>query len=801
MPDIQIEIDGKKITTQPGKMIIQVADENDINIPRFCYHKKLSIAANCRMCLVEVEKAPKTLPACATPINDGMKVFTQSAKTLESQRAVMEFLLINHPLDCPICDQGGQCELQDYSMGYGKDNSSYHEEKRAVANDDFGPLIATEMTRCIHCTRCVRFGKEIAGVREIGMTGRGEHSQITTYVKHTIDHELSGNIIDLCPVGALLSKPFLYKARAWELNAMASIAAHDGVGSNISVHVRRNEVMRVTPRDNESINENWLSDRDRFSYQGLSVDRLAKPMIKDKTSGEWREVSWQSALNYVADALEKIVAVHGGNSVGALLSPNSTLEEAYLLKKLCNHLGSEQIEYRLRSAALRGIDCVAEGSVGQGGYGTLVQGCTFPRNAIYDSIGLNISIADIENQQTIFLIGSHLRNDQPLLAHRVRKAALKGAKVHVIDSVRHPYAFDLASETIVRPSMMVEAISNFALANVERGLVPAQEKGQAQDLSLQSLVIMGEYALNHPDAATIHALLSEFAEKTNSTLAILPEGANAVGCHHVGAWTPAEKKNKSALKAYLLHGIEPEFDVANPQKMQNNLLSADLVVSVTPFISENLKKVANVLLPSAAFTETSGTFINSAGEKQSFMGCVLPKGEARPAWKVFRVLGNLLGVKDFEFESSEEVLSALTVDRRGGSCARPVTMCDDVDVLEKGNHKGLHLPPTAIYNNNSLELITLWPDCRSDALVRRARALNERAAENHYEAVHVHPDTAKFLNLVNHQKVILNQTNTQIEGEIVLDEEVVEGAILIAGGTQLSAMMAEGNEVVLSLRE
>ena len=623
MADIEIDIDGKKIKTQAGKMLIQVADENDIYIPRFCYHKKLTVAANCRMCLVEVEKAPKTLPACATPVNDGMKVFTQSAKTLESQRAVMEFLLINHPLDCPICDQGGQCELQDYSMGYGKDNSSYNEEKRAVANDDFGPLIATEMTRCIQCTRCVRFGKEILGQQEIGVLNRGEHEQIGTYVKQTLSHEMSGNIIDLCPVGALLSKPFLYKARAWELDAHNSISPHDGVGSHLSVHTRRNEVMRVVPRENEAINESWISDRDRFSYQGLSVDRLEKPMIKDDKTDEWREVEWPVALNFASNAFEKIKAAHGANQIGALLSPNSTLEEAYLIQKLCQHLESAQVTSNLRQ--------------------------TDPELMMIP--GLNIPISEIENQKTILLVGSHLRNDQPILAHLVRKAALKGAKIHVIDMIRHPYQFDLASEAIVKPSEFATAVSSF----VTTGSSSATTGSSSRDMIAgSSLIIMGENALNYPDASKIQSLLNKLAIETNSIFAQLPEGANAMGCAKV---LPQTKINAS-LKAYLLHNIEPEFDVANPQKLQYDLLSADMVVAVTPFISENLKKVAKVLLPCAAFTETSGTFINLAREQHSFTGCVTPKGEARPAWKIYRVLGNLLNIPDFNFESSEEVLKS-----------------------------------------------------------------------------------------------------------------------------------------------
>ncbi len=733
MPDIQIEIDGKKIVTQQGKMIIQVADENDIYIPRFCYHKKLSIAANCRMCLVEVEKAPKTLPACATPISDGMKVFTQSAKTLESQRAVMEFLLINHPLDCPICDQGGQCELQDFSVGYGKDHSDYKEEKRAVANDDFGPLISTEMTRCIHCTRCVRFGREIAGVREIGMTGRGEHSQISTYVQHTVGHELSGNIIDLCPVGALLSKPYLYRARAWELTAMASIAAHDGVGSNISVHVRRNEVMRVTPRENDAVNESWLSDRDRFSYQGLHVDRLEKPMIKDQNSGEWHEVSWQTALNYVADAVEKIVAAHGSDAIGAFLSPNSTVEEAYLLKKLCDHVGTRQIEYRLHKSGA-------------------VQVAPTP--------GLGINFADIETQQTIVIIGSHVRNDQPLIAHRVRKAALKGAKVHVVDSVRHPYAFDLASEKIVKPSQFLSEVQSLMQ--------------ELRSLASPALVIMGEYALNHSHADNIYAVLSAFTEQTNSTLAVLPAGANVLGCHHVGAWIQADKKSTSILKAYLLHGVEPEFDVANPRQFESDLLLADLVVSITPFISEHMKKVANVLLPCAAFTETSGTFVNLAGHTQSFMGCVVPKGEARPAWKIFRVLGNLLGAKDFDFENSEDILRAFQhLVAQTGQTKNTL-----VDVSGLVTHPVESNPPlkNITSNDHTLEVITLWPDCRSDSLVRRAAALNKRASEKRYESAHVHPETAEHL--------------ADLPFDVVVDEAVAPGAMLISGGTSLAMLVS-----------
>lgn len=726
---VEIEIDGKKITTPAGKMIIQVADEHGIYIPRFCYHKKLSVAANCRMCLVEVEKAPKTLPACATPVNEGMKIFTQSAKTLESQRAVMEFLLINHPLDCPICDQGGQCELQDFSLSYGKDHSDYQEEKRVVSNDDFGPLIATQMTRCIHCTRCVRFGKEIAGVREIGATGRGEHMQISTYVKHTIDHELSGNIIDLCPVGALLSKPFLYQARAWELNAIAGVAPHDGLGSNIMIHTRRHRVMRITPKDNDALNESWLSDRDRFSYQGLDVDRLEKPMMKNKASGEWSEVSWSVALNYVADALEKIHAVHGADSIATLLSPNSTLEEAYLLKRLSERLNTCHIDYRLR----RTVPIVPQ---------------------------LNITVPEIEHQKNIIVVGSHLRNDQPLLAHRVRKAALNGAKVHVIDSIRHSYAFNLASETLVKPSDLVEAV------NAAEGLIEDS-----------SLIIMGEYALNHPDAAEIYTRLNNFSQKTRSVLAILSEGANALGCHRVGAWTPHPERIQASVKGYILHGIEPEYDVANPALLERELLSADIVVAVTPFISEHIKKYAHVLLPSAAFTETSGTYINLAGDVQSFMGSVLPKGEARPAWKIYRVLGNLLNIPDFIFESSEDVLRIITPSVTTESF---FSSSSDVSFSAHASTKHSSI--------STLEQVTWWPDCRSDNIVRRAKALNDRRSAERFDCIHIHPETGRMLNLRDYQFVVVNQN---VRVQVAFNEDVLVGVALISGGTSLLRQLGE----------
>lgn len=746
MPDIEIEIDGKKIKTETGKMIIHVADENDIYIPRFCYHKKLSIAANCRMCLVEVEKAPKTLPACATPVMEGMKVFTQSAKAIESQRAVMEFLLINHPLDCPVCDQGGQCELQDFSLNYGKDYGEYREEKRSIANDNFGPLIATEMTRCIQCTRCVRFGEEILGQKEIAVLNRGEREQIGTYVQHTLQHELSANIIDLCPVGALLSKPFLYTARSWELQAYASIAPHDGVGSNVFIHTRRGEVMRVTSRDNESINESWLSDNDRFSYQGLNVDRLEHPLIKDKASGEWREVTWQSALNYVADALEKIVSVHGGQALSTLLSANASLEEAYLLQSLSRFFGSSNIEYRLRKSNT--------------GFALMP--------------GMDISISEIENQDCIVLIGSHLRNDHPLLAHHVRKAALKGAKIYHFDSVRHPYFFDIEKEEIVKPSEWTHQLDSFFLSQFIKNETEALS-------SKKCLFILGEAALNHPHAQKIYDIVFAHAQKIKAHMAILPAGANARGCHEMGAFSFSNQTENTAAKAYILHGIEPEYDVINPKALTEDLISADFVLAVTPWVSDHLKQVATVLLPSAAFSETSGTFVNLSGQKQSFMGCVLPKGQARPAWKIYRVLANLLNIPDFDFESSEDVLRACYafLENKARSDLESVSVNCSSHLCFSDQDQGL-------------ELNIFWPDCRSDSLLRRAKALNERALEKGFEAIHIHPKTAEKYNLACSAFVLIEKESNEIPVEIIFDESVAEDLAYLAAGTSLFYKIGSG---------
>jgi len=633
---ITIEIDGKAIKATPGQMLIEVTDAAGIDIPRFCYHKKLSVAANCRMCLVEVERAPKPLPACATPVNDGMKVFTRSPVALAAQKGTMEFLLINHPLDCPICDQGGECELQDVSMGYGGDVSRFVEGKRIVKDKDIGPLIVTDLTRCIHCTRCVRFGAEIAGIRELGATGRGEHMTIGTYVERSVDSELSGNIIDVCPVGSLTSKPSQFKARAWELIQRDSVAPHDSVGSNLHVHVRRNELIRVVPKENEPVNECWISDRDRFSYEGVySEQRLTSPMLK--RDGEWTPVSWDVALEETAKGLKA-----AGADLGALLSPGSTLEELFLAQKLIRALGSEALDSRLRQGDFRG-DAPRVHWLGQ-------------------------PIAALEKVDAALLIGSNIRKEQPLLGHRLRKAALEGAKISFIN----PLELDLnykADQLVSSPRGMIDELAAVAKAAgasdalIDQAAVTERHQAIADCLKSASngTLLLGNLATAHADFALLRTLAGALAKACDLTLGYLPEAANSVGAHMVGAVGTADNNARSMLeqprKAYLLMGIQPGLDLWNPAKASGAFAQADFVVALTAYRSADLDSAANVLLPTALFAETSGSFVNAAGTLQSFAGAITPAGAIRPAWKVLRVLGNLLDVSGFDYISSDEVLA------------------------------------------------------------------------------------------------------------------------------------------------
>jgi NADH-quinone oxidoreductase subunit G len=641
---IEVNIDGKKVEVAEGSMVMHAADKADIYIPHFCYHKKLSIAANCRMCLVDVEKAPKPMPACATPVTNGMIVRTKSEKAVKAQQSVMEFLLINHPLDCPICDQGGECQLQDLAVGYGASASRYEEEKRVVLHKDVGPLISMEeMSRCIHCTRCVRFGQEIAGVMELGMIHRGEHSEITTVLGDTVDSEVSGNMIDLCPVGALTSKPFRYQARPWELSRRKSVSPHDSTGANLIVQVKNNVVLRVLPLENESVNECWLADRDRFSYEALNEDsRLHAPMLKQ--GGEWKTVDWQTALEYVAHGLKNIKAERGAKAIGALVSPHSTVEELFLAGKLVRELGSENIDYRLRNAQFSRKEGVR---------------------------WLGTSIASLSNLQGALVIGSNLRKDHPLFALRIRAATRKGAKVAVIHDQANDWAMTMAASHIVPASDWAQALADVAAAVAAEKGSSAPAKGNATDVAKslaktllagdRKAILLGNAAAHHENASTLLAIANWIGQQTGATVGYLTEAANTVGAQLVNAMPGEGGLNAGQMLAGGLKGVillnnEPEFDSAAGANARAALEQAEMVVTLSPFKAN--MEFSDVLLPIAPWTETPGTFVNAEGRVQSFHAVVKPLHETRPGWKVLRVLANMLGLPGFDYESAQEVMVA-----------------------------------------------------------------------------------------------------------------------------------------------
>jgi NADH-quinone oxidoreductase subunit G len=701
---IEIELDGKKVSVAEGSMVMHAADAAGTYIPHFCYHKKLTIAANCRMCLVDVEKAPKPMPACATPVTQGMIVRTKSEKALKAQKSVMEFLLINHPLDCPICDQGGECQLQDLAVGYGGSSSRYTEEKRVVFHKDVGPLISMEeMSRCIHCTRCVRFGQEVAGVMELGMIHRGEHSEITTVVGDTVDSELSGNMIDICPVGALTSKPFRYSARTWELSRRKSVSPHDGTGANLVVQVKANKVMRVVPLENEDVNECWIADRDRFSYEALNGDeRLTAPMIKQ--GGVWNTVDWTTALDYVARSLTQIVAAHGAQSIGALGSAHATVEELHLLAKLMRGLRSDNIDHRLRHADFANVD----------GAGT--------------ARWLGTSIASLSTLQRVLVVGSFLRKDHPLFAQRIRQAARKGGKVFSLNAVHDDWKLPLAGTLTVAPSGWVQALADIAAAiGTAKGVAApmagqASAKAQAVADALLSgdrkAVLLGNAAAAHPQASALLALSQWIAEQTGASVGYLTEAANSVGAQLVGAMPRNGGLDAgrmlaaaSPIRGLLLLDVEPVLDAADASAARAALQAAELVVVMSPFKTA-VGDAADVLLPIAPFTETSGSFVNAEGRLQSFHGVVKPLADSRPAWKVLRVLGNLLGLTGFDFETSDDV--------------RAEALGDVAQLAARLSNKSSATPAGAAAPG-ALERIADVPIYAADSLVRRARSLQMTA--------------------------------------------------------------------------
>ncbi|MDZ4201591.1 MAG: NADH-quinone oxidoreductase subunit NuoG [Gallionella sp.] len=770
---INIEIDGKLVETERGSTVMDAARKVGVHIPHFCYHKKLSISANCRMCLVEVEKAPKPLPACATPVAEGMKVRTHSESAVKAQKGVMEFLLINHPLDCPICDQGGECQLQDVAMGYGGSASRYTEEKRVVLHKSIGALISTEeMSRCIQCTRCVRFGQEIAGQMELGMAFRSEHSEIMSFVNSTVDSELSGNMIDLCPVGALTSKPFRYTARSWELSRRRSVSPHDGLGSNLAVHIKNNKVMRVTPVENEDVNECWISDKDRFSYEGLnSSERLTKPMIKQ--DGKWIEVEWQAALEYVANALRQIGTGAGAEQIAALATPHSTVEELYLLQKLVRGIGSGNVDFRLRQS-----DFSADGKrVG--------------------APWLGMPIAELDTRDRLLVVGSFLRKDHPLLAQRIRQAVKTGTQVNVIHSADDDLLMKLANKSIVAPNELLNVLAQIlkALAAEKQASVPGVDNvtvGSEAAAIAKSLasgeraaVLLGNFAQQHPQAAQIAMLAQQIAVLCGAKFGYLGEAANSVGGYLAGALPGAEGLNaarmlESPRKAYVLLNVEPELDCANPQQAMAAMRAADLVVAMSAF-KHHATDYADVLLPITPFTETSGTFVSTEGRAQSFKGTVKPLGEARPGWKVLRVLGNLLNVDGFDYDTSEAVRDAAI----GG-----------MDIPAKLNNalQADIQPSVPATQLSGLQRVADVPIYSADALVRRATSL-QQTRDAATPCVMMRGDELQKLGVQPGDTVKVTQGGASARLAAGADDSLPAGVARVAAGhastAELGAMFGE----------
>lgn len=763
---VSFEVNGQTLQARPGSMLIAATDAAGITVPRFCYHKKLSVAANCRMCLVEVEKAPKPMPACATPIMAGMKVWTQSQKARSAQKDVMEFLLINHPLDCPICDQGGECELQDLSVGFGNSSSDYVEIKRVVRDKDIGPLIETAMTRCILCTRCVRFGEEIAGMRELGATGRSQYTEIGTYVAKAVHSELSGNVIDVCPVGALTAKPSRYTARPWEMRSYDSIAPHDCVGSNIHVHTASGQVVRVVPRENEAINECWISDRDRFSYEGLqSQDRLLKPQVK--RDGHWKEVSWQEALDTVSGILRKQLPFN----IAAFAGATSTLEEFFLFQKLMRGLNIKNIDHRLRQVDFSDQELAPAAS------------------------GLGVGFAELEQQQAVFLIGANPRHDQPMLNHRIRKAALAGAKVLAL-TPRH-LDFNYAVEQIVAtPLAMVSELAvlvKTALENANQptpaviaDLVANVEVTDASRLQLEllkagrSLILLGSMAMQHPAFSSLRTLATVLAQNTGAKLGYLPEanslaaGLTGVLPHRALAGAVVAEPglvvnaalNDKNINTFVLMNAELD-DFANPQQALKAFRAAKHVIMLVPFADAQARDYATVLLPTSTFMETAGTVINAEGLWQSFKGVVTPPGEVRPLWKVLRVLGNALNLPTFDYVEASEIAAELKLDLQ----ALPLTAMGQLPAI-------LAVPKQ---EPNTMQRIGDVPMYRTDALVRRAKALQAMLAS---PAVRMHTADMDRLGINAGDLVRLGQGESYVQLLAEADESVPAGCVWVQAGTE-----------------
>jgi NADH-quinone oxidoreductase subunit G len=775
---ITIEVNGQTIEAVPGSMLIEATDAAGIEIPRFCYHKKLSVAANCRMCLVEVEKVPKPLPACATPVSPNMKVWTRSERAIIAQQDVMEFLLINHPLDCPICDQGGECELQDVSVAYGDDKSYFSEEKRVVFDKNIGPLIATELTRCIQCTRCVRFGEEIAGMRELGMVGRGDREKIDVFVNQSLQSELSGNAIDICPVGALTAKPSRYKARAWEINQHAGIASHDSVGTNVYHHTFRNKVMRTVPQENEAVNECWMSDRDRFSYEGLyAADRLEKPMLK--RNGQWEEVDWETALEATAKTLKH----HKADTIAALASPRATTEELFLFQKFMRGLGCNNIDHRLRQTDMSDQD----------------KAPLFP--------WLGVSIEDLEQQNVVLLIGSNIRYEQPMLNHRLRKAVMNNdAQVMTLNPYRIEFNYPAAEQYVSAPDQMLmnlASIAKAAGAELPDHLTDVVVTDDAQSIAdkLKAgdkvTVLLGNIAIQHPAYASLRALAALISDATGTTLGYLAESANTAGAWIAGAVphrlplgerltnvatgkSVQEVVTAGTSRCMVLLDVEVEHDCDNPQMAKKALQQAESVIAVTPYASDYLKSTAHILLPTSTVAETSGTFVNAEGRWQSFKGASDLPGEARPTWKILRVLGNVMELDGFEYMSTEEIRDELkaSFDELTASGFSNAYSAGDINLPETSSDvedaRWQRIGNVAMY--------------ATDALVRRAGALQKSAAEN-IQSIRMNPADADALGVDEGDNMMVTQDSGVARFSVKIDDAIPANAVQLLAGTNKSVTL------------
>ncbi|MFW0039310.1 MAG: NADH-quinone oxidoreductase subunit NuoG [Coxiella endosymbiont of Dermacentor silvarum] len=796
---VELEIDGKKTTVEEGVSIIEAANEMGIYIPHFCYHKKLSIAANCRMCLIEIEKSGKPLPACATPVTPGMRVFTKSKKTIEAQHYVMEFLLINHPLDCPVCDQGGECALQDLAMGFGRSYSNYEETKRAVFSENISPLIETEMTRCIQCTRCVRFGEEIAGLPELGVINRGEKEAISTYVKHFMQSEVSGNIIDICPVGALTDKPARYQERGWELHEVFSIAPHDCVGGNIFLHSRQKasapqrKIMRAVPCENEMINETWMSDRDRFSHFGLyHPSRIYQPRIKKE--GRWIEVAWEEAFKIITDRTKALIKKYGVNQLGALVSPNSSIEELYLFQKWFRGLGSSNIDHRVRWQDFSDQDKFA----------------TFPN--------LGLPIAEIEKLNAILLIGSNIRFEQPLISHRINKACSEEAKVLAINPMDFPFVFDLEEKLIVSPTTLVNALAQVAKV-LGGNIVPKILKGVCSERKAKKIaeilkasrkvaIFLGEHALHHENAAVIRALAQFIGQQSEASLGLLTEGANSAGAWLTGAIPhrgPAGKHlteigldakkmlMKHPLKAYFILNLELELDCAYPAEAVHALKSAELVVSLTTFTNPKMETYADIMLPIAPFSESDGAFMNVEGRFQSFSAASVPERDSQVGWKVLRVLGNYFELPGFNYKTIQEVRHEI---------ARTIPEIEwdirqKIHLEKRRSSFSLSSGSTLKSQEGDSKLTRLapWPMVRVDNLVRRSKPLQETLSDQMI-SIGLNNQTASQLEFTAGELITAIQGDSRIILPLLIENRLANNTVLLASGLGETASFGQAETAI-----